>query len=155
MNIHPITPAHLADLPRLAEMLTGPGGTQAAISTALRGLHYALENPQYGGVWVLRNGETLLGLVSLFETVSTAEGGAVGLLQDLVVAPESRGLGYGKILLRHAISEAGTRGYLRVTLMAGALSPETRRFFQNHGFADSGMISLRQAFPPASATGPS
>lgn len=143
-----ITPAILSDLPCLAALLAGPGGTQAAISTAERGLRYALEHPDRGDVWVLRDGDTLLGFVSLFGSISTAEGGPVALVQDLVVAQEFRGRGYGKRLLRHTIAEANARGFHRITLVPESLPPEARRFFQNHGFADSGMIPLRQTLMP-------
>ena len=147
-----ITPAVLPDLPCLAALLAGPGAMQEAISTAESGLRYALEHPHCGGVWVMRDGATLLGCVSLFETISTAEGGPVALLQDLVVAAECRRRGYGKRLLSHAIAEATARGLHRITLVPDALPPETRRFFQNHGFADSGMIPLRQTFLPQSSS---
>ena len=141
-----VTPATPADLPRSAELLVGPEASAEAVATVLRGLRHALEHPECGGVWVLRQGEGILGLFSLFETVSTAEGGPVALLQDLVVAPDRRGRGYGKLLLNQSLGIARARGWLRITLVADSLSPEARRFFQKQGAADSGMLPLRLAF---------
>jgi GNAT superfamily N-acetyltransferase len=141
-----VTAATPADLPRLAALLAGPDAAATALTTAMRGLRHALEHAERGGVWVLRNKDAILGLVSLFETISTAEGGPVALLQDLVVSPEHRRRGYGNLLLDTAIGNARARGLRRITLVADSLSPEARRFFQKHGAADSGMRPLRLTF---------
>jgi len=75
--------------------------------------------PAVGRVIVLQKqdggGTRVAGMVSVLFTVSTALGGRVALLEDLVVAPEARGQGSGSALLQAAIAFAKESGALRVT----------------------------------------
>src|SRR5207249_10497427 len=65
----------------------------------LRGLRLIFEQPSRGRGFVLRRDGVREGMINLLFTVSTAEGGFVILLEDLVVHKEYQAKGYGSKLL--------------------------------------------------------
>lgn len=61
-----------------------------------------------------------------------------GELKSMRAAPEYRGLGVGKAMLRHLLAEAQARGYAQVSLETGrpeAFAP-ARGLYASHGFAE-------------------
>jgi len=50
---------------------------------------------------VAESGGTIVGMATCQTLISTAEGGRVGLVEDVVVAGEFRGQGIGSLLLEH------------------------------------------------------
>jgi N-acetylglutamate synthase-like GNAT family acetyltransferase len=85
----------------------------------------------------------LRGLINLLFTISTAEGGFVMLLEDLVVHTQYQGQGYGNKLLEHAIDFAKKKNFLRITLLTDRPENAAQAFFRKHGFIDSSMIPMR------------
>lgn len=109
-------------------------------------LNRLVGNPQRGRVFVLRDGECVLGMVTVQTLVSTACGGDVLLLEDLVVLPMFRRRGYGAALLEHAVDFARRHGYRRVTLLTDQTNEGARRFYERHGFTASEMRPYRMLF---------
>jgi GNAT superfamily N-acetyltransferase len=107
------------------------------------GLRAVLGHPDVGQVLVLRDGPTAVGMVSLLFLPSTALGGRVALLEDMVVRPDARGGGAGSRLLQAAIAFARSVGCLRITLLTDADNMAAQRFYGRHGFGRSGMIPMR------------
>lgn len=142
--------ADLTDIPQLCELLAllfeqevefqPDADKQTAALTLLIG------NPQRGRVFVLRDGSTVLGMVSVQTLVSTACGGDVLLLEDLVVRPECRSRGFGSALLDHVVDFAFRGGYQRITLLTDGVNADSRRFYARHGFRESGMVPCRLLF---------
>src|SRR4029078_9642572 len=85
----------------------------------------------------------IVGMINLLFTISTAEGGFVILLEDLVVHKEFQGKGYGAKLLQHAIDFAKQKNFLRVTLLTDRPENMAQEFFRHHGFVESSMIPMR------------
>ena len=137
----------LEDLPQLTDLLfdlfTMEGDFVPNHAKQMRGLRLLLEQPNRGRIFVLRQGARILGMINLLFTISTAEGGFVVLLEDVVVHREYRGQGFGDKLLRHAIEYARKKDFLRVTLLTDRLNEEGQRFFKAHGFFASKMIPMR------------
>src|SRR6202043_548806 len=102
-----IEPATEADLDELSEMLGGlsaqEGGFRPDKEKQLRGLKLIFEQPSRGRVFVLRRDGVIVGMINLLFTISTAEGGFVMLLEDLVVHKQFQSHGDGSKLLNHAI----------------------------------------------------
>lgn len=110
-----------------------------------RGLSMILSNPSVGELLVAEDDDgVVVGMVSLLYTVSTALGGKVALLEDMVVAPEKRGHGCGSLLVEAAKTLAKERGCLRITLLTDFDDLAAERFYQKHGFKLSPMVPLRQ-----------
>ena len=108
----------------------------------LRGLRLILEQPSRGRIFVIRNQKQIIGMINLLITISTAEGGFVLLLEDLVIRQEHRGQGYGSQLMKYAIEFARKKNFLRITLLTDEPN-ESRKFYLKHGFTESGMIPMR------------
>src|SRR5437879_12983163 len=94
-----IEPATEADLDELSEMLGGLFAQESDFrpdkEKQLRGLRLIFEQPSRGRVFVLRRDGVIVGMINLLFTLSTAEGGCVIRLQDLVVHHRYAGHGSG------------------------------------------------------------
>src|SRR5437763_10977133 len=102
-----IEPATEADLDELSEMLgdlfAQEGDFRPDKEKQLRGLRLIFEQPSRGRVFVLRQSGAIVGMINLLFTISTAEGGFVMLLEDLVINMQYQGKGYGSWLIQHSI----------------------------------------------------
>ena len=94
-------------------------------------------------ILVAREGDHVIGMVSLLFTISTAEGGRVCWMEDMVVHPDRRGDGLGSRLLQSAVEYARTHGFSRITLLTDQLNAGAIRFYGRHGFVESEMTVLR------------
>jgi GNAT superfamily N-acetyltransferase len=141
-----IEPATLDDLSELTELLydlfTQESDFTPDQDKQLRGLRLILEQPSRGRVFVIRNERMIVGMINLLITISTAEGGFVLLLEDLVVHKDHRGQGYGSRLLRHALDFAKEKKFLRITLLTEEID-DARPFYLKHGFSESPMRPMR------------
>ena len=113
----------------------------------LRGLRLIFEQPNRGRVFVLRRDHCIIGMINLLFTISTAEGGFVILLEDLVVHKEYRGQGYGSMLLEYAINFAKQKNFRRITLLTDRPELRSQNFFRKHGFYESPMLPMRLLIP--------
>jgi GNAT superfamily N-acetyltransferase len=149
-----IEPATEADLDELSEMLgelfTQEGDFRPDKERQIRGLRLIFEQPSRGRVFVLRRDNAIVGMINLLFTISTAEGGFVILLEDLVIHKEYQGHGYGAKLLKHAIDFAKQKNFLRITLLTDRPENLAQEFFRKHGFHESSMIPMRLLITPES-----
>ncbi len=146
-----IEPATLDDLPELVELLHDLFSMEADFvpdkDKQTRGLRLILEEPSRGRIFVLRNDHQLIGMINLLITISTAEGGFVLLLEDVVIHRGHRGQGYGSKLLEHAVKFAKQKKFLRITLLTDRDNDASKRFYLDRGFVESDMIPLRMLLP--------
>jgi GNAT superfamily N-acetyltransferase len=149
-----IEPATLEDLPVLTDLLVDLFTQEADFAPdrakQMRGLQLLIEQPNRGRIFVLRNNGRILGMINLLFTISTAEGGFVILLEDLVVQREFRGQGFGDRLLQYAIDFAKMKNFHRITLLSDRIEEGAQSFFKKHGFVESNMIPMRLSLEPAS-----
>jgi len=143
--------ASIEDLPGLVEFLSKESGRSCGRSTIADGVKAALEQPELCCIFVVREHGRILAMATLVTTVSTAEGGLVVMLDEIVVAAACRNQGIGSRLLEAVRSYAATQGLLRITVMPERLSASSRRFFQKRGFATSEMIAMH--FSPTTPHG--
>ena len=109
-----------------------------------KGIRLILEEPSRGRIFVLRNDDRIIGMVNLLFTISTAMGGFVILMEDVIVHPDHRGQGYGTMLVEHVADFARKKGFKRITLLADRLSSQSQSFFKHHGFEFSHLIPMRR-----------
>ncbi len=107
------------------------------------GLRLILESPNRGRIMVLRTDHRIIGMANLLFTISTAAGGFVIQMEDVVVHPDHRGHGYGTQLIDYIIDFAKKKNFKRITLLTDRISAESQRFFQKSGFQFSQMIPMR------------
>src|SRR5216110_1924391 len=147
-----IEPATEADLDELSEMLgdlfAQEGDFRPDKEKQLRGLRLIFEQPSRGRVFVLRQNGAIVGMINLLFTISTAEGGFVMLLEDLVIHKKFQGKGYGSRLLQHAIDFAKQKNFLRITLLTDRPENVAQEFFRHYGFVESSMIPMRLLITP-------
>src|SRR5207244_13317836 len=116
--IEPATEADLDELSLLlGELFAQESDFRPDKNKQLRGLRLIFEQPSRGRVFVLRCNGTIVGMINLLFTISTAEGGLVILLEDLVVHKKYQGKGYGTKLLEYAIDFAKMKSCLRIMLL--------------------------------------
>ena len=144
-----VVPATSDDVEQLAELLGLLFAQEADFSPDRmrqeRGLRLILEQPNSGGIFCVREGRRVLGMVNVLFTISTAEGNRVAWLEDLVVHPEYRGKGIGRSLLLRAIRAAKGAGCSRITLLTDDSNARAMRLYQSEGFNRSRMIVFRKA----------
>jgi GNAT superfamily N-acetyltransferase len=142
-----IETASCGDIPQLTELLGVLFAQEADFcadrSKQARGLKLIIEKPQIGCIFVVREGSEVIGMVNLLVTVSTAEGGFVLVLEDLIIKAGYRGRGFGTALLRHAIDFAKENGFIRITLLTDRLNETAIRFYGKYGFDVSPMTPMR------------
>jgi len=142
-----IEPATEADLDELSEMLGELFAQESDFrpdkEKQLRGLRLIFEQPSRGRVFVLRRDGAIVGMINLLFTISTAEGGFVILLEDLVVHKQLQGHGYGSKILEHENEFEKKKNFLRVTLLTDRPENVAQEFFRRHGFVESSMIPMR------------
>jgi ribosomal protein S18 acetylase RimI-like enzyme len=91
------------------------------------------------------DGNKLRGMCSVQILISTAEGGAVGLLEDLVVAADFRNQGIGAKLLAAAVNWAERRGLKRIQLLADKNNAPALEFYKKQGWQATQLICLKQS----------
>ena len=142
--------AFFSDIPALCELLAllfeQELEFQPDIHKQTAALKVLVGNPQRGRIFVVRDGDTLAGMVSVQALVSTACGGDVLMLEDLIVKPAYRNCGLGSALLEHAVLFARQSGCHRVTLLTDSINADARRFYKRHGFTSSDMVPFRLLF---------
>lgn len=132
----------MADL--LAELFTLENDFFPDRDRQLRGLRLILDTPAMGQLFVLREGKKVIAMANALITISTAEGGRVLLLEDVIVESECRGKGLGRQLVSHVLDWALDAGMTRVTLLADRDNHAALDFYGKLGFDSSHMTVLRK-----------
>lgn len=144
-------PAQLADLPQIAALL----GQLFAIEqdftpdTARQLAALKLMLPREDILlWVAeaqRDDDCVVaGFCSVQGLISSAEGGPVGIVEDVVVAPEWRGRGIGRRLLEGAEAWARRRGMSRLQLLADRGNAPALDFYRHLGWQETRMHNWRK-----------
>ncbi|MCK9605606.1 MAG: GNAT family N-acetyltransferase [Methylomonas sp.] len=142
-----ISPANEHDISALCELLgilfSQEHEFQANPSIQQRALTEIIADQTIGTIFVARYREKAVGMLSLLYSVSTALGGRVAILEDMVVHPDFRNTGLGARLLGHAKDVAYTTGCRRITLLTDQTNLAAQRFYLRQGFNLSGMLPMR------------
>lgn len=142
-----VVPATTEDLPQLVELLMDlfdmEGDFEPNYSKQEDGLKLVIEHPNRGRILVIKSSTKIIGMVNMLFTISTAEGGLALILEDFIIHPMNRGMGYGKLLLNAVKDLAKNKDFKRITLLTDKISEESQRFFKDQGFNFSKMIPMR------------
>ncbi len=145
-----IVPASEADIDQICLLLTALFSQEADFepapvkqATAVRDI---LHHPDKGHILLLKLDDQVAGMVSLLYLPSTAMGGKVALLEDMIIAENWRGQGYGQRLLTTAIDFAEEQGCLRLTLLTDRDNERAQQLYQQNGFSLSSMVPMRRIF---------
>ena len=136
------------ELPQLADLLAELFMLESDFRTErekqMIGLQLIFGDPSRGKLFVLREGGRVAGMANALITVSTADGGRVLLLEDVIVQRELRGRGLGRRLVGHVLDWARGQGMTRTTLLADRNNHPALGFYRKLGFEYSSMTVLRK-----------
>ncbi|WP_347988333.1 GNAT family N-acetyltransferase [Methylomonas sp. AM2-LC] len=142
-----IRPAQLIDIPFLCNLLHDLFSLESEFTPdhflQNLGLAKIIANPELGVILLAQRQNSIVGMVNLLFTVSTALGGRVALLEDMVVSEVERNHGLGTQLLEAAILFAKQQGCQRITLLTDQVNQDAQRFYARQGFKLSGMVPMR------------
>lgn len=109
----------------------------------IKGLEMILETPSIGTIFVLKYECEIVGMVTLLWSISTALGGKVAWLEDMIVKPAYRNKGGGDVLLSSAIAHAKALHCKRISLLTDADNTQAQAFYKRLGFIHSSMSVRR------------
>lgn len=102
------------------------------------GLQLLLQNSD-STLLVAETSGCVIGMVSMQRFISTAMGGEVGLIEDMIVARDFRGQGVGRLLLSTMIERSQQLGYGRLSLAADRRNKQALAFYRTFGFETGNM----------------
>lgn len=97
-------------------------------------------------VFVAEYQANVIAMCTMQQLISTAEGGYVGLVEDLIVNASFRGLGVGRQLLDGIETWAKQQGLLRVQLLADKNNRAALTFYQGQHWQTTQLIALKKVF---------
>jgi GNAT superfamily N-acetyltransferase len=139
--------ASVADIDAMADLLyelfTLESDFKPERAKQVVALRWILDHPAHGRLFVLRDNGSVVGMANALIGISTAEGGPVLILEDVIVAASHRSSGHGRRLVEHVLRWAAAEGMPRVTLLADKDNAAALAFYQRMGFKESAMVVRR------------
>jgi len=108
-----------------------------------RGLGLLLARETAAALWVAELGGRVVAMCSAQIVISTAEGGPVAWVEDMVVDPDLRGQGIGRLLLDAVSAWAVRRGLSRLQLLADCENEAALGFYRRLGWRSTRLVCLR------------
>lgn len=109
-----------------------------------RGLRQMLGRSRLRRVWVAVQDGTVVGLCTAQILISTAMGGPAAIVEDVVVRPDRRGQGIGRVLMAAILFWARRRGLTRLQLLADKTNLPAIGFYRTLGWQETRMICLQR-----------
>ncbi len=92
------------------------------------------------------NNNKIIGMVSLQILISTAEGGKVGLLEDLIINKNCRNKGIGTKLIKTVEEYCIKNNLLRLSLLSDKNNKNALLFYKSKNYNTTNLICLRKKF---------
>jgi len=143
-----IREARAADIPALSRLLEAlfsieadfrPDGTRQQ-----RGLELLLQQSETACVLVAEGGGQVVGMCTAQVLISTAEGGPVAVVEDVVVDAACRGQGVGAQLLDALESWARRSGVSRLQLLADRNNEPALKFYARQQWQPTQLVAMRK-----------
>jgi ribosomal protein S18 acetylase RimI-like enzyme len=103
-----------------------------------------LLSSEKGRVMVATINNEVVGMCSIQTLISTAEGGIVGLIEDMVIKKKYSGRGIGKTLLASIEKWGKLQGMTRLQLLADKNNVPALKFYEKCGWQKTQLICLRK-----------
>jgi len=110
----------------------------------IKALKKIINNKDIGTIFVVTKEQKVIGCVNILFTISTALGGRVALLEDMVINPLYQNKGIGKKLLLKVFEKLKKKKVKRITLLTDGDNQKGHNFYKSLGFAESTMKVFRQ-----------
>ncbi|MCM1566876.1 MAG: GNAT family N-acetyltransferase [Dehalobacter sp. 4CP] len=143
-----IRKAEYKDIPDLSDLLTVLFSIEQDFEPnderQQSGLKMMLNDSMNRCVMVAELGKKIVGMVTCQLLISTAEGGQVAVIEDLIVNREYQGNGIGKQLLSSIEDWAVEKGATRLQLLADKTNTPALNFYKKIGWDHTQLICLRR-----------
>jgi ribosomal protein S18 acetylase RimI-like enzyme len=144
-----IRPARTSDIVGMCDLLSELFSIEADFSAdrerQSRGLELLLCDTSGSSIVIVAQiGDEITGMCSVQILISTAEGGPVGLLEDLVVKRKYRGNGIGTRLLSESVGWCAKKNLSRLQLLRDTDNVEAMKFYAGNGWNDTKLICMRR-----------
>lgn len=103
-----------------------------------------LDKKKLGRIFVYKIEDKIVGMASILFSYSTALGGRVGTIEDVVVLKDYRGLGVGNALMEHIGHYAKKKDLKRLTLLSDGDNKVAHRMYRKFGMKQSSMVVFRK-----------
>jgi len=140
--------ARPADIPALCDLLEDLFAIESDfapdVEKQVKALSILLTDPSDSSLVLVAVMEgKVIGMVSVQTLVSTAEGGKVGLVEDMIIDREFRRRGIGTLLLDHAVEWGRDRKLKRLQLLADRENMPAVDFYARNGWTTTKLGCLR------------
>ncbi len=141
--------AEINDIPQLCRLLQILFNQELEFASNEKlqeaGLSDIINNPEVGDIVIATENSKVVGMVNMLYTISTAVGGVVVILEDMVVSPTAQGRGIGSKLIDYSFELAKSKGCKRITLLTDNDNEIAHSFYKKHGFNQSSMTVFRKS----------
>jgi GNAT superfamily N-acetyltransferase len=144
-----VRPARADDIPQMCDLLSelfsiesdfSPDGQKQA-----RGLILLINDTSgSSAVFVAEDAGEIVGMCSVQMLISTAEGGPVGLIEDLIVRQEHRGKGIGTGILSEIFGWCISKKITRLQLLRDEGNAGALKFYTGNGWSDTRLYCMRK-----------
>ncbi len=146
-----VRPARTADIPSLSNLLTDLFAIESDFNPDIEkqgsGLSMLLNDPSGGSLVLVASVDgNVIGMATVQTLVSTAEGGRVGLVEDVIVAREFRGRGIGAMLLDRIDEWSRAQKLALLQLLADVENRPALDFYSSRGWSSTRLICMRKMF---------
>ena len=142
-------PARPEDIPRMCELLADLFSVETDFEVdvvkQMKGLNMLVSNP-WGRAFVVVAvvDNSIVGMATVQTLISTAEGGHVGLVEDVIVDRQFRGRGVGTRLLEQIADWSRENGLKRLQLLADSDNRPALEFYSSLRWISTRLICLRK-----------
>jgi GNAT superfamily N-acetyltransferase len=129
----------------LGELFSVEADFEVDVAKQAKGLSMLVGDPSgraFVGVAVVDN--CIAGMATAQTLVSTAEGGRVGLVEDLIVGKRFRCCNIGTLLIERIIAWSREQGLSRLQLLADRENSKALNFYASRGWDSTKLICLRK-----------
>ena len=144
-----VRPAKEDDIPRICDLLSELFSIEtdfiADREKQARGLGLLLRDKSGSSIiLVAEKSKEVIGTCSVQSVISTAEGGPVGLLEDLIVQKQYRGNGVGSRLLSWICIWCMTKNISRLQLLRDWENKKALEFYDLNGWKSTSLVCMRK-----------
>jgi ribosomal protein S18 acetylase RimI-like enzyme len=86
----------------------------------------------------------VVGMLTVQRHISTAEGGYVGVLEDMVIRVEYRGRGIARLLMNEALQWSRRNFFRRLQLVADRDNAPALEFYRKGGWSGTNLVALHR-----------
>jgi GNAT superfamily N-acetyltransferase len=136
------------DIPRMCELLDElfnlESDFEPDIEKQVKGLSMLMTEPAETSLVLVAAAQgRVIGMATVQALVSTAEGGRVGIVEDVIVDPRHRCRGVGTMLLARVIDWARGNKFRRLQLLADRTNHVAVDFYHSRGWSATSLNCMR------------